>query len=222
MCVDNDSLSKKIWRGVVSAIGVVGAICILLGASEVPEWIQRWKKIFEGIASMDAIAIRSSLYVLCLLVVVVTNLPWVLHLVKRRRRVDTTGKQESPIQNAGSGWRVVEKSRGVNEARAMIQELIDATPAGTLNRQKVVKWRTRCLHTLRELFADDEPWVKVLAALVGAEDSQRRSASQVKSGIKEVVIQLRAIHARCRVELLRKGSEVTSGEYDSLFPRDSV
>jgi hypothetical protein len=121
------------------------------------------------------------------------------------------------------GLRVVEKHRGVNGGREMINELIGSHPSlEALDRSDVSKWAKRCIVTLREIMNDShkDEWLKIQARFYKVEDAGFGSDAIVIDHMEQTVIQLKALYHRFNHGMLRLESSMTGGEYDLLHKMD--
>lgn len=90
-------------RGLCSAFGVVVVITVLLSLSEIPDWVEKWGKIFK---TMDQTSINSILYVLCGVILIASNAPWISMLLRR-----SDSPTQKSIADGGTAGRVAVTER---------------------------------------------------------------------------------------------------------------
>jgi len=138
------------WRGLLSTLGVLTALVLLLSLSEVPEWIDKWKKI---LSDMDESNVNNVIYLVCGIIIVVTNAPWITLLFRKTRKLPLNEVEDNdasePGADSGNGKETVSTSDDVRDeiltedrVRSEVLQLIEKIESSDVN------WRIECRNVL--------------------------------------------------------------------------
>ena len=189
----------KLWRALVSGFGVIVALTVLLSVSEIPEWLDRWSKILRN---TDESTIKYVFYIICGLILVVTNLPWIQALKKRHpiAQNDTETNENTEGTSQIPGRRVADKARRVQECTELLDRLLIEAPTKTTSRKKAESWAGNVVVVLSQMFSQQDG-VAFRAAVGDLSDPE----TSMREAIIRGVLHLQAVKATFHESQIRTG-----------------